>query len=97
MSIFIIYKDGNLLGYLNDVESAKKAVQDLSVKIAREISAEKNVRVSYEYTENGVRILTQEIGKYINGLVYTAHEVTWCVLPKFCQESMEFKNEKIVD
>jgi hypothetical protein len=79
MTKYILFKNGEIEGFLSDENTVKRAVSDLADSLVEE--EKKNsvdkVRVFRENVDCGVRIYTQLTGVYFDGNVNLKHVITW--------------------
>jgi len=89
MSIYIIFKDSEMKGFLQDERTARDAVSNLADILTEELKNTEKVRVFRENTENGVSIYTQILGNYINGSVELKHTIEYRSISKFTIKNAE--------
>jgi hypothetical protein len=84
MSKIIIFKDGEIQGYLDNETDLKKvsAIADKLIEECKNRSGTK-VRVFKENIENGINIYCQSIGEYINGFVHLEHVICWKIIYEY--------------
>lgn len=79
MTKYILFKNGEIEGFLSDENTVKRAVSDLADSLIEEEKRNSldKVRVYRENVEQGVRIYTQITGAYFDGTVSLKHVITW--------------------
>lgn len=85
---YIIFKNEELLGYLNSEEDAKTAISKLAdtlITEIEEIPRSDHIRIFRENITNGIRIYSQLLGVYINGSVILQHTLTWKEISEYTQ------------
>lgn len=84
MSKIIIFKDGEIQGYL-DSETDLKGVSDISDRLIEECKNRLGgrVRVFKENTEDGIKIYSQVVGDYFNGFVHLEHVIFWKTIHEY--------------
>jgi hypothetical protein len=89
MSVYIIFQDGEMKGYLKDENSAKNAISKLADKLALQLEggtdsqSPSNLRTTRETTKDGIKLYTQQLGTLFNGPVSLQHTITWKHVPVF--------------
>lgn len=101
---YIIFIDGSIKGYLDDLNSAKDIIQRITEKIIRERREQKDnkettnqtideninkLRIFTEQTETGINIYLQELGKYINGAVQLVNTIEYKPIEKLELNNLE--------
>ncbi len=86
MAIYIIFKNTEMKGYLQDEKTARDVVSKWADQLTdelKETSGSMKVRVFRENTENGVKIYTQALGEYLNGAVVLKYVIEYLQLSTF--------------
>jgi hypothetical protein len=84
MSKIIIFKDGEIQGYLDNELDLKK-VSEVSDKLIEECKNRSGgkIRVFKENTEHGIKIYSQAVGEYFNGFVHLEHVIFWKIIHEY--------------
>jgi len=89
MSIYIIFLDGEIKGYLKDEEITKKAVSSLADKLILYIEENSSqIRVFKQNVEFGIKIYFQTTGIYFNGPVNLKHTISWLKLEEYKEKEI---------
>ena len=83
---YIIFKDGEMMGYLTDKNTAKRTISDLADYLIEEIKRNSNmdeIRIFRENVDLGIKIYTQILGQYFNGAVVLQHNIIYKTIPEY--------------
>jgi len=87
MAIYIIFKNGEMKGYLKDEKTARDAVSKWADILTEEMKnvgdSDAKMRVFRENTKNGIKIYKQVLGDYINGSVVLQYTIEYQYTPDF--------------
>lgn len=84
-SIYIIFLNDEIKGYLSDKTTTIQRVVVLSEKLAEEERQKytTKVRIFTEQKDGYVNIYVQQLGRYIDGLVELKHTIKWKELTEY--------------
>lgn len=79
---YILFKNNEMLGYLDSETEVKQAISDLADSIIANLSnsdtpTTEKTRIFRENIESGINIYTQVLGAFINGAVYLQDVLYW--------------------
>lgn len=80
---YIVFQDGELKGYLDDIDTAKRAVSDLAKHLVAGLKQSSSTRIFSEELDNGVKIYSQITGTFLNGSVILQHFLEYKEIPFF--------------
>jgi hypothetical protein len=86
MSIYIIFLDSILKGYLSDQDTVLQAVSNLADKLIQDIKNQPDgdkIRILRENRTDGIDIYTQSLGTYVNGSPVLVHQIRWQAVPLY--------------
>lgn len=82
--IFIIFINGEMKGYVDNLSSAETIICDEAKNIViQKKKQETNIRVFIENEDSKVKVYTQTLGNYINGSVILTNVLEWKRIPRF--------------
>jgi hypothetical protein len=83
-SVYIIFIDGKLSGYVKDEKTARMTVFNTASSIVdKKKQNNDKIKVYIENVENGINIYSQTVGAYINGFVNVENKIHWVRLDPY--------------
>jgi len=84
-SIYIIFLNDEIKGYLSDKTTTIQRVNSLSEKLTEEERQKYStqVRIVTEQKDGYINIYAQQLGRYIDGFVELKHTIKWKELTEY--------------
>lgn len=88
--VFIIYIDGNVVGYCNNEENVKLHLEEIADQLEQELQREApSARVFRENKGHAIRISRQRSGVMLDGSVKLKHTLRYESIPHYYRPKLE--------